>query len=645
MTSPVFLRRSPALTPRALCCAVSLCFAACAPALAQEATQTLAPVVVTGARFASDPALLPIGATVISAAEIRRAGVSDLSQAIRKIGGVYGRQSLDGSPNFDLDLRGFGGTSAQNIVIMLDGVRLSENEQKVALISAIPVDSVERIEITRGGSSVLYGEGATGGVINIVSKRPGQQAGHGSVFAEAGQFGARELRAAAAQTWDGFSLDAVLGEQRTDGYRVNSDFKQTNFSGAAQWRVNQGRVGLRVDSVREDMHLPGSLSQAIFDRDPRAADTPHDFGSIDSDRVTAFVEQRVGSVDLAAELSQRDKTDKANYRGTAYQSDSRQTQFSPRLRQLQQFSGLLNEVVAGVDLIRWNRLNGTEDAHQKSKALYLRDELKFDGAQHARIAVGARHEIFDKDASTYDFSQSQNAWEVQGAYDPLPLLKLYAKGGQSYRVANVDENGYTHTGKPLAGQVSHDLELGGTFGNATRSLTARLFRHKLTNEIFYDPTAGQFGANVNLDPTKRQGVELEVGARIGADWRVNARMQHVNATFTDGPNSGKEMVLVPKNIVSARLSWVPAGGQSADVGVQWVDSQRNGGDFTNSCAARMPAYTTLDARYARKIGAWELAITGLNLSDEHYYSMAFACKAAIYPADGRQLKVSARYDF
>lgn len=657
MTSPVFLRRSPALTPRALSCAVSLCFAACAPALAQEATQTLAPVVVTGARFASDPALLPIGATVISAADIRRAGVSDINQAIRKIGGVYGRQSLVGGPDFELDLRGFGTNSNQNMVVVLDGVRMSENEMASAVLSVIPIDSVERIEIARGGNSVLYGEGATGGVINIVTKRAGRQAGRGSVFAEAGQFGSREVRASVTQSWDGVTLNAAAGEQRTDGYRANSAFKQNNFSGGAQWALKDGRIGLRLDSVRQDARFPGSLSQNQFDDNPRQTLKPNEFGSLDSDQVTAFIERRAGSLDLAAELSHREKTVKSLYVSdsgpSAAKADSAQTQISPRVRHLAQFDGLFNEVAVGVDLIRWNRLSGTDDAHQKSRALYVRDELKFDGAQHARIAIGARHEIFDKDASTYDFSQSQNAWEVQGAYDPLPLLQLYAKGGQSYRVANVDENGYTQAGKPLAGQVSHDLELGGTFGNATRSLTARLFRHNLTNEIFFDPTFydptvgqyGQYGANVNLDPTKREGVELEVGARVGADWRVNARMQHVKATFTDGPNSGKEMILVPRNIVSARLSWVPAGGQSADVGVQWVDSQRNGGDFTNSCAARIPAYTTLDARYARKIGAWELAVTGLNLGNEHYYSVAFACKAAIYPADGRQLKVSARYDF
>jgi iron complex outermembrane receptor protein len=105
------------------------------------------------------------------------------------------------------------------------------------------------------------------------------------------------------------------------------------------------------------------------------------------------------------------------------------------------------------------------------------------------------------------------------------------------------------------------------------------------------------------------------------------------------------MVLVPKNVVTARLAWLPANGQTADIGAQWVDRQRYGSDFANTCAARMPSYVTFDARYAVKLGPWEVAASGLNLADRRYFSNAFGCQSGIYPSDGRQLKLSARYDF
>jgi len=640
--------------PLALACAiaVSLPFAARAD---EPAPST---VVITGSRFPSAETLEPIGATVITSDEIRQAGVNDVNQAIRKIGGVFGRQSLDSSPDFALDLRGFGTNGAQNMVIMIDGVRLNENELASSVLSTIPIDTVERIEITRGGSSVLYGEGATGGVIQIVTRRASQPGTHGSVFGEAGQFRERDVRASLSHVAGKLSADVAVARQDNGNYRANSDFTQNSVSAGVQVGYSGGRAGIRVESARQDSRFPGSLTLAQFQENPRQTKTPNDFGSLDTDRVNAFAEYRIGEIDLAAELSHRERDASSNYDFGSGPSltkyEGRQNQFSPRARWLHTLNGgMLNELVAGIDVIDWKRKTTSSfslaDASQKSKAVYVRDELRFDPAHDGRVALGARREIFDKDyvdamlgGAADNGKQGQNAWEAQGSYRVLPLLELTARAGQSYRVANVDENSFRTSLSLLKVQTSHDLEFGAAWGDAARKVTARVFRHKLDNEIFYDPTAF---ANTNLDPTRRQGVEVDAEAELAAGWRATAHLQHVNAKFTDGPNAGREMVLVPKNVLTARLSWLPGNGQSADFGAQWVDRQRNGADFDNSCSAVMPSYVSFDARYAVKLGPWEVAVNGLNLADRHYYSYAYGCRSGIYPSDGRQLKLSARYDF
>ncbi|MFC0250799.1 TonB-dependent receptor family protein [Massilia consociata] len=657
-------RSAPAFKPLALACAFSLSILA-ANALAQEAVPS---IVITGARFPAQPSAAPIGATVITADEIRRAGATDVNAAIRKIGGVFGRQSLDASPDFALDLRGFGSNSAQNVVILVDGVRLNENELTNAVLSSIPVDTVERIEIQRGGSSVLYGEGATGGVINIITRKGARPGAHGSLFAEAGRFDARDLRGSLAYGAGPVSLDVAVARRKTDNYRKNSAFEQETASGGVQWNYGAGRVGLRVERSRQDARFPGSLTEAQFLDNPRQTVTPDDFGSIDTDRVTASLEHRIGSLELAAELSHREREVEANYyyytsNGARIASRSRydadQTQFSPRLRHIAALGDKRNELVAGVDLMRWNRQTTSDfslgDAQQDSTAFYLRDEIQWSAPHNARLAVGARHEKFEKNYSdplgfppvaNERRDQSVNAWSLEGSIDVLPQLTVFAKLGRSYRIANVDENSVRSGPEVLAPQTSRDIELGASFGNSARQLGARLFRHRLSNEIFYDPTLyGRWGANTNLDPTHRQGVEVEGQLVFARDWRLTGQWQHVQAEFTGGPNAGREMVLVPKNVVTARLAWAPAGGHSADIGAQWADRQRYGDDFANSCNARIPSFTTVDARYAYRVGAWEVAATVLNLADRQYYSNAFACRSGIYPSDGRQLKLSLRYDF
>jgi iron complex outermembrane receptor protein len=660
MTPAVVSRRALPFRPHALALSIPLSLFACG-AIAQDLP--LQTVRITGPRFASDPALTPIGATVITADDIRRAGANDVNGAIRKIGGVYGRQSLDSSSDFALDLRGFGENGSQNLVVMLDGVRLSENELASAVLSTIPIDTVERIEITRGGSSVLYGEGATGGVINIVTRRASGRGLHGSARVEAGSFGQHDARLSATQGWDHLALDAAIANQGRDGYRANSKFRQSSFSGGGQWTFDGGRFGVRLERASQDSRFPGALSLDEFKADPRRTNTPDDFGSLDTRRVIASAEYRIGATELAAELSHREKDVEASYTFGSFASrlayDSSQTQFSPRLRRLSRLDGALNELVAGVDLIHWERKTTSDfslaDARQKSKAIYLRDEVRWNGPHAARLAIGVRRELFDKDyADAAPFAlpvpsatQGLKAWEVQGSYAVLAALTLHAKAGQSYRIANADENAFRPGPNVLEPQTSHDLELGASLGDAARKVSARVFRHNLDHELYFDPTVGPsgFGANTNLDPTRRQGIEVDAEAALGPAWRISAHAQHVSAKFRAGPNAGREMALVPANVVSARLAWVPDRTQSADIGVQWVDSQRYGGDFTNSCAARIPAYTTLDARYARRIGAWEAALSGLNLGDRRYFSNAFGCERGIYPSDGRQLKVSLRYDF
>lgn len=650
---------APRRAPLAQACAILLSAIASQAGAAPVVQDALDPVVITGPRFPA--AATPIGATVITASQIRSAGATDVNAAIRKIGGVFGRESLDGSPDFGLDLRGFGTNSAQNVVVLVDGVRLNENELASTVLSTIPVDTVERIEITRGGSSVLYGDGATGGVINIVTRRAAAGGTHGSLFAEAGRFDHRDLRATITHGAGPWSFDAAVAGRGTDNGRANNRYEQTTVSGGLQYAYGSGRAGVRVESARSDSRLPGSLTEAQFLADPRQSLTPDDDGSLDTDRVTAFVEHRAGAFDLAAELSHRERDLRSTYvfggvPSTTYYATG-QTQFSPRLRHTAALAGRSNELVAGVDLIRWKRQVTASwsagDARQDAKAVYLRDELRWDAPHNARLAVGGRHERFEKDYSDplafpaivgERRRQSLNAWSVEASVDPLPGLTVFAKAGRSYRVANIDENALRSSVDVLAPQTSRDLELGIGAGDAARKATARLFRHRLTNEIFYDPTIG-WGANTNLDPTRRQGVEVEGEAALGQAWRVTGQWQYVQAEFRDGPNAGRDMVLVPKHVVTARLAWAPGGGHSADVGAQWVDSQRYGDDFTNACDARIPSFTTVDARYAYRAGPWEVAVSGLNLADRQFYSNAFSCRGGIYPSNGRQLKLSLRFDF
>ena len=129
-------------------------------------------VVVTATRFEEKVSELPVNVQVIDAAQIRASGARSLPELLSQQVGIYTRDN-SGNPNRQIDMRGFGTFGDQNSLVLVDGQRISENEQTPANITAIPLSSIDHIEIIRGsGGAVLYGNGATGGTINIVTKGP-----------------------------------------------------------------------------------------------------------------------------------------------------------------------------------------------------------------------------------------------------------------------------------------------------------------------------------------------------------------------------------------------------------------------------------------------------------------------------------------
>jgi iron complex outermembrane receptor protein len=130
-------------------------------------------VIVTAPRFPQHVRELPASVTVISEEDIARSGARTLPELLSHEVGLtmkdfYGNNAAVTA----VDLRGFGVTGLQNTLILLDGRRLNDFDLSGVQWSAVPVASVERIEILRGAGAVLYGDAASAGVVNIVTRSP-----------------------------------------------------------------------------------------------------------------------------------------------------------------------------------------------------------------------------------------------------------------------------------------------------------------------------------------------------------------------------------------------------------------------------------------------------------------------------------------
>ena len=146
---------------------------------------TLEQTIVSTESFGTSARKTPRNVRVMTEKEIKEKGALTIEEALKGLPGVIVRR-IDGSAPI-IDLRGTGmASSISSSLLLLNGVPL--NGLIVFDINSIPINEVERIEIIQGGGAVMYGDGSTGRVVNIITKSPKYKKHYGSAGLEYGSW-------------------------------------------------------------------------------------------------------------------------------------------------------------------------------------------------------------------------------------------------------------------------------------------------------------------------------------------------------------------------------------------------------------------------------------------------------------------------
>lgn len=616
-------------------------------------------VVVTATRFPESAASLPFGVSVITATEIQASGATTVNEAIMKLLGVPGRLDLSGGNNYTLDLRGFGETASSNQVVIVDGMRLNEPQGTTPDLSQIPIDSVTQIEILRGSGAVLYGEGATAGAI-VVTTKAGQgltQANTASIYGATGSNGLGDLRANASLVSGGFALDVAANDVRSNGHRDNLASKSQKLAVTAQWSNDVLRFGVRGANSDLRSGLPGALTAQQYEENPRQTDKPDDFATVKNTSSGLFAGLTLGAWQIEAEANQMQRASTADYITDGYTVDSDVSMSSTSVRARNRYNAgtWANSLVLGSDQADWKKTTyGYYGDVTKSNSLgyYIKDDVTIPSTG-TRLSAGLRTENIQRssEVAVASLDDTQPAWELGVSQKVTGNTTFYGRVGQSFRQPTADDLGAPLQGSVLVAQTSHDLELGARWKQGGASLDGRFYRSSLKGEIGYDPVVinplswNGVGANVNFDPTRRQGFELEGKQALSKALDVRFSGAVREAQFVEGAYAGRSVPLAPNKTLAAGLDWRPWGGHAVSGTLKWVDTQYP--TFANDCA--MPAYATMDLRYSYQIRDAELALGVANLADAKYYSVAQRCSngapTAIYPEAGRTATASVRLKF
>lgn len=246
----------------ALCCSLAAMLLA-APEVKAEDDLQAQEVKVTATRTERYLAEVPMSVGVVTAEDQQRNPQTSVAEMLANIPGVT---VMDGSMPGAKRVK-IRGESSERSLILIDGVKVSEQKSMSGAAILVDTSQIERIEVIKGPASVLYGTEAIGGVINIITKKGGPKPiGFSQQLTYDTSNNGFELQNAIFGSYNGFNYRFTASGKNTDdmwsgdGRIADSDYKTRSYSGQVGYTWDKGEVFLKADRYESDINIPVNTS-------------------------------------------------------------------------------------------------------------------------------------------------------------------------------------------------------------------------------------------------------------------------------------------------------------------------------------------------------------------------------------------------
>ena len=405
--------------------------------------------------------------TVLTQQDIRKSGAPDVPTLLRSLPGVEVVQSGGLGSQSSIFMRG---TNFNQVLVLLDGVRINSATTGATALEHIMLDNVERIEVVRGNVSSLYGSEAIGGVIQIFTKQ-----GHGTPAINAsagiGSHGTHRLTAGYSGSVNDISFSVNAGKVKTDG----------------------------VSAMNPQLMPGANPNNNGYDNDTLDAQVKYAFSTDHSVRASVFGTRGNSSYDNAFGAPTDLNNLEENIRKYSLASDD-------------QLSGMWHSLLRVAQ--------GTDDSHSytngvqssrfqtKSNQLTWQNNLKIADSQHVDLALEHLGQAVSSD--TLFTKTSRNVNSLLGGY-------VGEFGAQQIQF-NLRQDRYSDFGEANTGLLGYGL----SFANSWRvtASVSNAFKAPTFNDMYYPLSFGYQG-NPNLKPERSKNTELglhyaENGQRVDA---------------------------------------------------------------------------------------------------------------------------------
>ena len=511
----------------------------------EESENTLGEVVITGTGTPHHLKKAPVPTEIISKKTIESVGATDFNTLMMSL-----------SPSFDFNPGTMGammtlnGLSNDFILVLINGKRLYGDMGGNTDLNRINPDNIERIEIVKGASSLLYGTDAIAGVVNIITKKSNQKLNINN-SSRIRKYGTWQQNNSLDLNFGKFSSNTSFSKKKTDGWQLSKyeldgdQLVETEAQAQIEYEdytLNQ-RFGYNITKklsvyaegsyYEKDMYRPQSVGKYgyYFEDKTYGSGAKYllnnkDFISIDyhNDRYKYYYRYNQEYKDyLAGDKSINNDQCLSNI-------NLKYVNHISKNNQLTLGADYINE-----EYISDRVLNGKADV--TTYALYAQEELKF--FDKLDIVAGARMVKHEEFGSTFTPKVSAlyriSNINLRGTYGfgyKAPTLKelyyTYEKGSKLY-LGNTD----------LDPQKSEYLSFGIEYNTQRTSISLTAYRNNVDDLIDYkevELTDEDIANGIsikkqhfNFEETRSQGIDLLFNTRLGAGFNLGGGYSYVNA--------------------------------------------------------------------------------------------------------------------
>lgn len=562
----------------------------------QETALDLQSVVVSASQTEHSELTAPASVSVISRTQLDQMQAYDLADAVAKVPGVtvvaastYGRSKIK--------MRGL---DSDYTLLLVNGRRINSRDALTSAyandfdLSAIPLQAVERIEVIRGPMSSLYGADALGGVINVILRRPGNQAEGVLSYAYENITSGEGGDSHTSSTYLSAPLieDRLLGNvivEGTDRAAWKSSMTSSDNVHAREQRQNWALMSNLTWLIDEAQELELDLSAREDQRDGTWNNSNVNFptNQQEMDRftfgLTHSAHRDTHSTRLRYYYEEVDLSDDSELMTTTLRGLVGEVE-----QRNQTVDGQINTTLGAHLLTAGAEYRHTDLEHNQNlsagattdyqRAVFLQDEI---GLGDLRLTLGGRlddHKAFGSEFSprAYAVYSLTESWVLKGGVGKAFKAPSITQADPSYAVTACRGRCVVAGNPELKPETALSYELGTLYQSPQFEAGINLFLNDIDDMILADnwrvghrPTVLTY---YNVDSARTRGIELFSSLPLSESLELSA-----NYTLTDARDrdrdTGEELRQVPRHTGNLSLNWSITPRWQTQLGYEYVGSQ------------------------------------------------------------------------